>query len=159
MTCYLVWVVAPATPQPKIPPHPLPRATCFFDGRNSQPQPQLYKILSDCHYVDEINDLLSKKKDNVLNSFRLKINKLIHTFLLFTEKKSARRRSRKNPKRKKNAKSNPWQISTLVCHKSAFPRIRHLLQFLQQFATLVLKTNANKIQFCRWALINLSVMI
>ena len=80
-------------------------------------------------------------------------------FLLFTEKKSARRRSRKNPKRKKNAKSNPWQISTLVCHKSAFPRIRHLLQFLQQFATLVLKTNANKIQFCRWALINLSVMI
>ena len=45
MTCYLFWVAAPATPQPKIPPHPQPRATCFFDGRNSQAQPQLYQIL------------------------------------------------------------------------------------------------------------------
>ena len=46
MTCYLFWVAAPATPQPKIPPHPQSRATCFFDGRNSQAQPQLYQILA-----------------------------------------------------------------------------------------------------------------
>ena len=45
MTCYLFWVAPPATPQPKIPPHPQPRATCFFDGRNSQAQAQLYQIL------------------------------------------------------------------------------------------------------------------
>ena len=45
MTCYLFWVAAPATPQPKIPPHLQPRATCFFDGRNLQAQPQLYQIL------------------------------------------------------------------------------------------------------------------
>ena len=38
MTCYLFWVAAPASPQPKIPPHPQPHATCIFDGRNSQPQ-------------------------------------------------------------------------------------------------------------------------
>ena len=38
MTCYLFWVAAPATPQPKNPPHVQPRATCFFDGRNLQPQ-------------------------------------------------------------------------------------------------------------------------
>ena len=44
MTCYLFWVAPPATPQTKIPPHPQPRATCFFDGRNSQAQPQLYQI-------------------------------------------------------------------------------------------------------------------
>ena len=46
MTCYLFWVAAPATPQHKNPPHPQPRATCFFDGRNSQAQPQLYQILA-----------------------------------------------------------------------------------------------------------------
>ena len=46
MTCYLFWIAALATPQPKIPPHPQPRATCFFDGRNSQAQPQLYQILA-----------------------------------------------------------------------------------------------------------------
>jgi len=46
MTCYLFWVAAPATPQPKIPPHPQPRATCLFDGRNSQAQAQLYQILA-----------------------------------------------------------------------------------------------------------------
>jgi hypothetical protein len=40
MTCYLFSVAAPATPQHKIPPHR--RATCFFDGRNSQAQ--LYPI-------------------------------------------------------------------------------------------------------------------
>ena len=34
MTCCLVWVATPATPQTKIPLHPQPRATCFFDGRN-----------------------------------------------------------------------------------------------------------------------------
>ena len=45
MTCYRFWVAAPATPQPKIPPHPQPCANCFFDGRNSQAQPQLYQIL------------------------------------------------------------------------------------------------------------------
>ena len=44
MTCYLFSVAAPATPQPKIPPHPQLRATCFFDGRNSHPHPQLFKI-------------------------------------------------------------------------------------------------------------------
>ena len=42
MTCNLFWVAAAATPEPKIPPHPQPRATCFFDGRNLQPQAQLY---------------------------------------------------------------------------------------------------------------------
>ena len=42
MTCYLFWVAAPATPQTKIPLHPQPRATCFFDGHNSQAQ--LYQI-------------------------------------------------------------------------------------------------------------------
>ena len=34
------------TPQPKIPPHLQLHATCFFDGRNSQAQPQLYQILA-----------------------------------------------------------------------------------------------------------------
>ena len=46
MTCYLFWVAAPATPQPKTPPHPQPPATCFFDGRNLQAQRQLYQILA-----------------------------------------------------------------------------------------------------------------
>ena len=45
MTCYLFWVAAPATPQAKIPPHLQSHATCFFDGRNSQAQLQLYQIL------------------------------------------------------------------------------------------------------------------
>ena len=45
MTCYLFWVAALATLQLKIPPQLQPRATCFFDGRNSQAQPQLYQIL------------------------------------------------------------------------------------------------------------------
>ena len=34
MTCDLFLVAAPATPQPKISPHPQPRATCYFGGRN-----------------------------------------------------------------------------------------------------------------------------
>ena len=34
MTCDLFWVSAPATPQPKIPPHSQPHATCYFDGCN-----------------------------------------------------------------------------------------------------------------------------
>ena len=46
MTCYLFWVAAPATPQPKIPSHPQPCATCFFDGRKSQAQLQLHQILA-----------------------------------------------------------------------------------------------------------------
>ena len=44
MTCDLFWLAALATPQLKSPPHPQPRATCFFDGRNSHPHPQLFKI-------------------------------------------------------------------------------------------------------------------
>ena len=44
MTCDLFWLAALATPQLKIPPHPQPRATCFFDGRNSHPHPQLFNI-------------------------------------------------------------------------------------------------------------------
>ena len=36
MTCYLFWLAALATPQPKR--HRQPCATCFFDGRNSQLQ-------------------------------------------------------------------------------------------------------------------------
>ena len=39
---FLFWVAAPATSQPKIPPHPKSRTTCIFYGGNSQAQ--LYSI-------------------------------------------------------------------------------------------------------------------
>jgi len=42
MTCELFCHAAPATPQPKSPPHP--HATYIFDGCNLQPLPQLYYI-------------------------------------------------------------------------------------------------------------------
>ena len=42
MTCCLFWLAKLATLQPKDHLQLQPRATCIFDGRNSQAQPQLY---------------------------------------------------------------------------------------------------------------------
>ena len=102
MTCYLFWVAAPATPQLKIPPHPQPRATCFFDGRNSQPQPQLYQILASIFILSSIKSVKNEFFESkfALNCYKAKFLSYgiaiyikrkgipIFTFYIFAEKRA-----------------------------------------------------------------------